>query len=94
MKAYVVSVTFEAVVLASSPSEARKFDKKILEWETEHATDVEEMGDVIPDGWEMDSNVYHSGDGDITVADAIRQHKEQKKKDEFDDRQVSMFERD
>ena len=67
---YIVRITYEAYVLASSKAEAARQQSNIERWEDYPTVETYVLGHEKLDGWTDDCSVYHSGDGDITLAKA------------------------
>ena len=76
-KAYIATAEIEIVVLAESEQSARELAVEAIVDELSSAPlawddiSIKKMT-YIPAGWELDTPVYHDGDGDISVEDALK----------------------
>lgn len=77
MNLYKVSVTVELVVAAESEELARSIGYDSVHEEMGNMPDLSidakpiNGHDDLPYGWRSDSNVYHEGDGDLTVFEVM-----------------------
>lgn len=77
MKLWKVSTEFEALVMAESEEEAREIaeEKRWLQNEVSACCDdfdIRQQKDrMLPLGWEPDQEIYHAGDGAITIEQAF-----------------------
>lgn len=69
MKLFIVTVTREAMVWAENAQAAESMSDEIEEWETADI-ESEEANGRRASGWTDDTNVYHGGNRNITLAEA------------------------
>lgn len=75
-KAFLVSFEFEYACLAEDEVEAKDYLRKALEDASflENSCTVSNLT-RLPDGWTKDCFVYHDGNNDITVEEALGENK-------------------
>lgn len=71
MKLYRVTIEYQALVLAESLKDAEGFADEIHRWDEPDVYAEETDGSGLPSGWTRDSNVYHAGQHNIKVSDAV-----------------------
>jgi len=80
MKLYRMMIEFEAVVMAEDEDQAEEFVHTIVDTETPYISLLEIKADSVKPNslsgnWILNSLLYHSGEEDMTVAQAIEQIK-------------------
>jgi hypothetical protein len=72
-KLFVVSVTIEQLVIAEDENEAKQLGVKACRDESLHEEDMEvSLASYIPGNWDGECMVFHNGNMDITVDEAIK----------------------
>lgn len=75
MNLYRVEVRFEAVVMAEDKFDAEDYVDQIIDNEHKDIIiskiDHEHLRFGLPPGWSINTLIYHEGDKDLSVADAV-----------------------
>lgn len=70
MKLYCVKITHSAYVLARNEERASDHEYEIQDWEESNTEIYETRTNEL--GWNKDCLVYHSGENDITLSEALQ----------------------
>jgi hypothetical protein len=70
MKLYCVKITRSAYVLAENKEQVSDHEREIEDWEEPDTEIYETHSNEL--GWNKDHLVYHSGENDITLSEALQ----------------------